>query len=235
MPNTFNLSLSSFFSTPISQTNLVEGVDFVIDDKNLYIPSNSNLLSRINTITTTSTGLSTFYGNNLTNLSAINIVSPNLQTFTSPPNLSILSAVNIGVTDLALSGNRFTSIEVLSSPNLRTIDLLGVRDSVGPTLRLTSNTSLSAINTRTNTVSSLSTVVFTRNNLNATTIDTIFTALSASYSNRSFISLSANLSFFVANPTLGNSGGLTFFTMRLAASGTFVSLSSTNLLISQLT
>lgn len=244
MSNNLNLSLTSFF-TPTSSLssfqslNAVEGVDYIISGKSLLFPTNSPLLSSITTIQTTNSGLSTFYGNQLTSLTAVNIIAPNLTVFVSPPNLTHLSAINIGLSSLELSGGNFTNISIVSSNNLRNIDLSRVRGNISTNLNLSNNVNLSSLNIGSTPVLSLTgirSLVFNNNNLDQQFLNSFFTSLCAAFLTTNDI-LSV-LNFYVANTNLNSNtlcAAFNFFTNRGANLTTInTDLSTFYFLISQL-
>jgi|LakMenEpi03Aug12_release.lakeMendotaPanAssembly.Ray.scaffolds.fasta_scaffold227317_4 hypothetical protein len=204
MPNNLNLLLSSFFS-PLSSTGSTpltgrEGIDYVIDGKNLFFPLSSSLLTNTTKVQSFSPNISSFYGNKFGALTAIEIGAPNITNFSSSTNLRFISASNIGLSALTLSGGNYEFFGIFVSPTLRSVSLLSLTAGVGAIFTCHSNSNLSSISVNSTSLQGLSACYLFNNNLTNSTIDTFFTVLSGNYRNHNSL---GGLYVGLSNPVTG--------------------------------
>ena len=199
MSNPFNYTLTDFFDTNIPA---VYGQDYYVDYKSLRFQLSSTYYQQLTALTSNNKGLCALDLENLPNLSSVSIREPNLIQFNSSTRLTYISAENINVPNLVLSGGRLTYFGIFFSPALESIDLTGI-ESVGNFVTLFNNYQLSEINWG-NSLNIVPTFIsLSDNNLSNETIDTLYTSICAVSGNTSL----AGKFISISNPNSGTETG----------------------------
>lgn len=199
MSNTYNLFLSDFL-TPNIQA--VYDQDYYVDGKTLKFQLSSDFFRRITSVKSENKGLCALDLFNLPNLTAISIREPNLVQFSSSTNLAYISAEDIGVSNLVLSGGSFDLFAIFFSPNLKSINLEKV-NSLGDSVLLFYNYQLSSITWGNSLKYVPSYMVLNNNYLNNETINTLYSSICSVSGNSNL----ASISIFLTNPFSGTETG----------------------------
>jgi hypothetical protein len=166
--------LSDFFRVN-SNAAPIYGEDYYIDGTNLFFATSSTALNSITALVANGTNLSSLYLNEFDSLSSIQINEPNLVNFSTSTRLTYISAENIGVSDLVVSGSNFDLFRIFYSPKLRTIDIRNCSNS--PDYMFINNLGLSSFyvsNTSFNTIRNL---YMYNNNITSENLNTILNTI----------------------------------------------------------
>jgi len=199
MSNPFNYTLSDFFDTNIPA---VYDQDYYVDYKSLRFQLSSTYYQQLTALTCNNKGLCALDLGNLPNLSSVSIREPSLVQFQSSTNLTYISAENVSVPNLVLSGGTFTYFGIFYSPALQSIDLTNVK-SIGNFVMVINNYQLSEINwgNSLNTVPTF--LILGSNNLSNETVDTLFSSICAVSGNTDL----TGKTITVSNPNSGTNTG----------------------------
>ena len=215
--NTLNLQLSDFidiYSSSNDLINAVEGVDYYVNYKTLFITHSSSLVNDIKTITTIKY-LSSLNTDGLNNLENLNVNNFYLSSLNVGSNIKSLSVVNTPIASFEAPKSNINILSFNNLTNLRTLNL--ARTYSLKTLNITNNLLLNSITTNTNIFSSLSTIAIENNNLDLRTVNTIFSSLCSSIEFRQ--TPINNFSFY--NPISGNNQTQTYIN-TLSSSGVII-------------
>lgn len=188
-------TLSDFFAVN-SNAVPVSGADYYVDGTNLYFSTSSTILNSITAIVSTGNNLSSLYLSRFNNLSSIKINEPNLVNFESSTNLTFISATDIGVSNLVVSGSNFNFFGIFESPLVKTIDIINCYNTQA--YAFFNNLSLSSFYVSDATFNAMSNLNIYNNNISSENLDTI---LNTVCSTRTELDLSMMV-IYIYNPQL---------------------------------
>lgn len=209
-------TISDFF-TVNSNAVPVSGTDYYVNGTSLYFSTSSTILNSITAIISNGNNLSSLYLSEFDNLSSIKINEPNLVNFISSTNFTYISAIDIGVRDLVLSGNNFDFFGIFYSPKVKTIDIRNCSNT--PVYGLYGNSSLSGFYVSNATFNAMRNINMYGNNISSENLDTI---LNTVCSTRTESDLSM-MSIYIRNPHLNTTASAPA-TASLVARGAVVSI-----------
>ena len=209
-------TISDFFTV---NTNAVpvSGADYYVDGTSLYFATSSTILNSITAMVANGNNLSSLYLSEFDNLSSIKINEPNLVNFVSSTNLTFISANNIGVSNLVVSGSNFNFFGIFVSPQVKTIDIRNCSNTSA--YAFFNNSSLSSFYVSNATFNAMSNINFYNNNISSENLDTI---LNTVCSTRTESDLSM-MSIYINNPQLNTTASAPA-TASLVARGAVVSI-----------
>ena len=184
-------TISDFFDVN-SNVVPISGEDFYVNGTNLFFATSSTALNSITAVIAVGNNLSSLYLSEFDSLSSIQINEPNLQIFTSNTHLNFISAVNVGVQNLVVSGSNFGCFQIFYSPNIRTIDIRNCSNT--PYYAFFGNISLSSIYVSRYTFNTTNIFTIYDGNLTSENLDTILNTICSSRieSNLSQMQISIN-------------------------------------------
>ena len=123
MPNTYNYALSDFFD--YVSLSAIEGVDYFIDEKTLFVNNSSFWYHAVNNVVTDTKALCSLNLSNFENISSIQTFDPSLSTLSLPYSTKVnrISAGNLNVTSLSITGLNFDYLMLFACPQLSSINL----------------------------------------------------------------------------------------------------------------
>jgi hypothetical protein len=170
-------TLSNFFKIN-SNAIPVSGEDYYINGTNLFFASSSTVLNSITAIVSNGNNLSSLYLSEFDNLSSLQISEPSLVNFTSSSNLTFISASDIGVSDLVVSGSNFDFFGIFVSPKVKTIDIRNCSNT--PNYAFFYNLSLSSIYVSDVTFNTTNFINIYSNNILSENLDTLLNTICSS-------------------------------------------------------
>ena len=188
-------TISDFFDVN-SNAVPVSGEDYYVNGTSLFFASSSTILNSITSVIAVGNNLSSLYLSEFDNLSSVRINEPNLVNFISSTNLTFISAVDIGVSDLVVSGRNFDFFGIFYSPNVKTIDIRNCSNT--PQYAFFGNSSLSSIHVSDVTFNITNSINLNGNNILSENLDTILNTICSS---RIELDLST-LNIYINNPHL---------------------------------
>jgi len=186
-------TLSDFFEIN-SNVVPVSGEDYYVDNTNLFFTSSSTILNSITSIISNNNNLYSLYLNEFDSLSSIKFNEPNLVNFTSSTNLTFISAVDVGVSNLVVSGSNFDFFGIFYSPKIETIDIRNCSNT--PQYAFFGNIGLSSIFVSETTFNSTNWINLNNNNISSENLDTMLNTLCSSRTESDL----SSLHIYIDNP-----------------------------------